>query len=120
MSETAKSVVTLVKSLRPWAEPVDVKTTCRPFGVTSAIHWLTALALQLEPDPVICACAAIGVTRAFAVEPDERASAAASAATERAVRRPARWRMAILRVVVRLGDDVLLIDDRSVPAPASA
>jgi hypothetical protein len=80
---------------------------------------LTAFALQLEPDPVICAWAAIGVTMALAVDPDERANAPARATAERAVRRPARWRMAILRVVVRAWDG-WLIDDRSALAPASA
>src|SRR4029077_19278650 len=55
MSDTAKSVVLLAKSCRPVAEPVEVKTTCRPCWLVSAIHWLTALEAQLEPAPEIWA-----------------------------------------------------------------
>ena len=49
MSLTAKSTVFEAKSLRPCADPLGVNTTCRPLLCTSAIHWLTALAAQLEP-----------------------------------------------------------------------
>ena len=48
MSLTPKSVVRFAKSLRPMAEPLGVKTTCKPFDCTSAIHWLTAFELQLD------------------------------------------------------------------------
>src|SRR4029077_8160908 len=58
MSETAKSVVLNAKSLRPCADPFAVKTTCKPLGCTSAIHWFTALELQLDPEPWIRAWAA--------------------------------------------------------------
>ena len=51
MSLTAKSVVLLAKSLRPWADPLAVNTTWSPLDCTSAIHWLTAFELQLDPDP---------------------------------------------------------------------
>src|ERR1700760_3165 len=56
MSLTPKSVVPLAKSVRPCAEPKDVKSTCRPFDLTSATHVLTAFAAQLDPEPEISAC----------------------------------------------------------------
>ena len=36
---------------RPMADPVDVKTILRPDEVTPAIHTLSALVAQEEPDP---------------------------------------------------------------------
>src|SRR5262249_55914730 len=58
MSVTAKSTLRNPKSLRPCAEPLAVNTTCRPCESTSAIHWLTALALHDDPEPSIGPCAA--------------------------------------------------------------
>ena len=51
MSVTPKSVTWLAKSVRPWADPVPLNTTCRPCAVPSEIHWLTAFDDQVEPEP---------------------------------------------------------------------
>src|SRR5512142_2739544 len=55
MSLTAKSVILLAKSLRPWADPLPVKTTCRPDDDTSDTHWFTAFADHEDPVPWISA-----------------------------------------------------------------
>ena len=53
-----------------------MKTTCRPLDCTSATHWLTALAAQLDPEPgdLLMACAAAlanepGISPIMAVAP---------------------------------------------------
>src|SRR4051794_36338003 len=90
MSLTAKSVVFLAKSCRPVAEPVEVNTTFQLYLLdTSATHWLIALAVQLEPEPVIDAWLEAAETGAVAVSAasEETATAARTAVTVRTVAR---------------------------------
>src|ERR1700730_16756058 len=87
MSDTAKSLVLLRKSARPCAEPVAVKTTCRPCDEASVTHWLTALYAQLDPVPVISA----GLPAAPAVPRGSRLQTIA-ASTPTAVMEPLRNR----------------------------
>src|SRR4051794_39887666 len=83
MSLIAKSDTAAAKSFLPCAEPVEVKLTRRPEDLTSATHWLTALAAQDDPPAAIVSCvetaAAGGDTRARQLA----ASAAATAVSLR-------------------------------------
>src|SRR4051794_26351987 len=84
MSVTAKSVMPLAKSLRPWAEPLPVKSTRRPLlADTSDTHWLTALAAQDDPVPEICSW--LGPARAGSVPAPKPITAVPATARSRRV-----------------------------------
>src|SRR6476659_5630589 len=86
MSLTPKSVVRFAKSCRPCVDPIEVKTTGTPFGVTSATHWLSALAAQEEPDPVIWVWLGPFAAAGVALESTTRAATALAAANGRVKR----------------------------------